>query len=45
VAPVGEMERGPATDTLDQIRTWANSTLGIEHVPAFWRVLARRGFW
>jgi hypothetical protein len=30
-----------AADTLDQIRAWARSTLGIEHVPAFWRVLAR----
>lgn len=42
VAPVDEAEPGLATDTLDQIRAWAKSTLGIEHVPAFWRVLARQ---
>lgn len=42
VAPVDEAEPGLATDTLDQIRAWAKSTLGVEHVPAFWRVLARQ---
>jgi alkylhydroperoxidase/carboxymuconolactone decarboxylase family protein YurZ len=41
VAPMDEVEAGPAADTLDQIRAWAMSTLAIEHVPAFWRVLAR----
>lgn len=42
VAPVDETEPGPAAETLDQIRAWASSALGIEHVPAFWRVLARQ---
>jgi len=42
VPPVDEPEPGLAADTLDQVRAWANSTLGIEHVPAFWRVLARQ---
>jgi hypothetical protein len=42
VAPVDEPEPGLAADTLDQIRAWASSTLGVEHVPAFWRVLARQ---
>ena len=41
VPPVDEAAPGLAADTLDQIRVWARSTLGIEHVPAFWRVLAR----
>jgi alkylhydroperoxidase/carboxymuconolactone decarboxylase family protein YurZ len=40
-APLDEAAPGLAADTLDQIRVWARSTLGIEHVPAFWRVLAR----
>jgi hypothetical protein len=42
VPPVDEAEPGLAADTLDQIRAWASSTLGVEHVPAFWRVLARQ---
>ncbi len=42
VRPVDEAEPGLAADTLDHIRAWASSTLGIEHVPAFWRVLARQ---
>jgi hypothetical protein len=41
VPPIDEAAPGLAADTLDQIRVWARSTLGIEHVPAFWRVLAR----
>jgi hypothetical protein len=41
VQPIDEAAPGLAADTLDQIRVWARSTLGIEHVPAFWRVLAR----
>jgi hypothetical protein len=43
VASLLEREAAPglAADTLDQIRVWARSTLDIEHVPAFWRVLAR----
>ena len=41
VPPLDEAAPGLAADTLDQIRVWARSTLGIEHVPAFWRVLAR----
>jgi hypothetical protein len=42
VRPLDEAEPGVAADTLDQIRNWASSALGIEHVPAFWRVLARQ---
>jgi hypothetical protein len=42
VAPVDEAEPGLAADTLDEIRTWARSNLGIGHVPALWRVLARQ---
>src|SRR5260370_20241490 len=41
VRPLDEAAPGLAADTLDQIREWARSTLGIEHVPQFWRVLAR----
>jgi len=41
VTPIDEAAPGLAADTLDQIRVWARLTLGIEHVPAFWRVLAR----
>jgi hypothetical protein len=41
VPPIDEATPGLAADTLDQIRVWARSALGIEHVPAFWRVLAR----
>src|SRR6266851_8311227 len=42
VPPLDEAAPGLAADTLDQIRVWARSSLGIEHVPAFWRVLARQ---
>src|SRR5258708_35105231 len=42
VTPIDEAAPGLAADTLDQIRVWARLTLGIEHVPAFWRVLARQ---
>ena len=42
VAPVDEAEPGPAAATLDEIRAWARSSLGIEHVPVVWRVLARQ---
>ena len=42
VQPLDEAAPGLATETLDQIRKWARSTLGIDHVPAFWRVLARQ---
>src|SRR5260370_25226396 len=41
VSPIDEAAPGLAADTPDQIRAWARSTLGIDHVPAFWRVLAR----
>ena len=41
VPPVDEAEPGLPADTLDQIGAWARSSLGIEHVPVFWRVLAR----
>ena len=42
VLPVEAAEPGLAADTLDQIRGWASSILGVEHVPAFWRVLAHQ---
>lgn len=42
VAPVDKAEPGLAAETLDRIRLWARQTLGIDHVPAFWRVLARQ---
>jgi hypothetical protein len=41
VPPVDEVEPGEAAETLDQIRLWATETLGVQHVPALWRVLAR----
>ncbi|GAC1325785.1 MAG: hypothetical protein NVSMB2_24520 [Chloroflexota bacterium] len=41
VPPIEEAPAGLAADTLDDVRAWAKATLGIEHVPAFWRVLAR----
>jgi hypothetical protein len=41
VPPLDEAEPGQAADTLDRIRAWAKASLGIEHVPVFWRVLAR----
>jgi len=42
VRPLDEAQPGPAAETLDLVRAWAKSTLGIEHVPTFWRVLARQ---
>lgn len=42
VAPVDASGPAEATDTLDQIRDWAASALGVDHVPAFWRVLAHQ---
>jgi hypothetical protein len=42
VPPLDDAAPGLAADTLDRIRVWARSALGIEHVPAFWRVLARQ---
>jgi len=42
VAPLDVGDPGFSNETLDHIRAWATSTLGIEHVPAFWRVLARQ---
>jgi hypothetical protein len=41
VPPLALEDAGPATETLREIQRWAQSVLGIEHVPAFWRVLAR----
>jgi hypothetical protein len=41
VAPIDEGTSGPAAGTLQQIGVWARSSLGIDHVPAVWRVLAR----
>jgi hypothetical protein len=37
-----DAEPGLAAETLDQIKAWAGSALGIDHVPAVWRVLARQ---
>jgi alkylhydroperoxidase/carboxymuconolactone decarboxylase family protein YurZ len=42
VAPIDEAEPGLAAETLDEIRVWANSALGVDHVPSFWRVVARQ---
>ncbi len=41
VAPLDETAPGVAAQTLDEIRLWAAEALGVQHVPAFWRVLAR----
>jgi len=41
VPPLAADNGGAAADTLREVRAWAQSRLGIEHVPAFWRVLAR----
>jgi hypothetical protein len=41
VAPLEAHAAGAASETLEQISVWAKSTLGIDHVPALWRVLAR----
>jgi hypothetical protein len=42
VPPHGDVVDGPAHDTLAQIRVWASQHLGVRHVPAIWRVLARQ---
>jgi hypothetical protein len=41
VAPLDEPHLGLVAETLDQVRGWAKAALGVEHVPAIWRVLAR----
>jgi hypothetical protein len=41
VVPIDGTAPGPAEQLLEEIRLWAKSTLGIGHVPALWRVLAR----
>ena len=41
VPPLADGDLGAAAETLDQVRAWAGDSLGIKHVPAFWRVLAR----
>jgi alkylhydroperoxidase/carboxymuconolactone decarboxylase family protein YurZ len=41
VPPLDEVEPGQAAETLDAIRQWATEALGVQHVPALWRVLAR----
>lgn len=41
VPPLDEVEPGQAAETLDAIRQWAAEALGVQHVPALWRVLAR----
>jgi alkylhydroperoxidase/carboxymuconolactone decarboxylase family protein YurZ len=41
VAPLDEPQPGVAAQTLDEIRLWAAEALGVQHVPAFCRVLAR----
>jgi hypothetical protein len=41
VAPIDGATEGPIREVLEEIRIWAKSALGIVHVPALWRVLAR----
>ncbi|MGD9892777.1 MAG: hypothetical protein AB7R89_01695 [Dehalococcoidia bacterium] len=41
VAPLPGGEDGPATETLSEIQAWVGECLGIAHVPAIWRVIAR----
>jgi hypothetical protein len=40
-ALVAPLEEHAASEALTEIRSWAADTLGVAHVPAFWRVLAR----
>lgn len=42
MTPVDEAEPGPAANTLGEIRAWTRSNLLTEHIPVFWRVLARQ---
>jgi hypothetical protein len=42
VAPVEAKAAGAAADTLEEISAWTKSTLGIDHIPSLWRVLARQ---
>lgn len=42
VAPVDEEHAGEATSALADIGAWSRQTLGIEHVPIIWRVLAHQ---
>lgn len=41
VAPLAEGAEGPAATTLSEIRAHVADRLGIGHVPAIWRVIAR----
>jgi hypothetical protein len=41
VAPLDDAKASPAAETLQRIQSWTRSALDVEHVPAFWRVLAR----
>ena len=41
VAPIDGTVSGAAEQPLQEIRVWAKWTLGIDHVPMLWRVLAR----
>lgn len=42
IAPVDEQSEGEAASTLREIREWSTHTLGVNHVPAIWRVLAHQ---
>ena len=42
VAPVDEHNAGEASSTLREIRAWSRQTLGVEHTPVVWRVLAHQ---
>jgi alkylhydroperoxidase/carboxymuconolactone decarboxylase family protein YurZ len=42
VAPVQDSATEGASTTLQEVREWSRGALGVDHVPAFWRVLARR---
>src|SRR5439155_24831761 len=42
VAPLAEDGDGPAAEKLAEIRNWLSERLGISHVPAIWRVIARQ---
>ena len=42
VAPVDDQHAGEAASTLREIREWSAQTLGVEHTPIVWRVLAHQ---
>lgn len=42
IAPLDEHRDGEAASTLREIREWSRQTLGVDRVPAIWRVLAHQ---